>query len=93
MFDTDLQALLASLKKGDSVSVMGGASIRAYLDKEGNPQVGVSVMVNRLMTLAEGKAKPKPKEGSSQPRCFTEYQQPGDQREFAPAFDDDEPLF
>lgn len=36
-FDPDLQALLSSLKKGDGVSAMGNASIRAYTDKEGQP--------------------------------------------------------
>lgn len=91
VFDTDLQTLLASLKKDDGISVMGGASIRAYVGKDGAPQAGVSVMVNRLMALAEGKAKPRPKEGIP-PRRSAELQSAGP-REFAPDFNDELPPF
>jgi len=94
VFDPDLQTLLASLKKGDSVSVMGGASIRAYTDKEGAPQAVVSVMVNRIMAMTEGKAKPKLKvPGNGQPYQRTEDFMSAGPREFAPPFDDDLPPF
>ncbi|HEX3000314.1 MAG TPA: single-stranded DNA-binding protein [Armatimonadota bacterium] len=67
VFDTDLANLLASLRKGDSVSAIGSGSVRGYLDKEGKPAAGISVMVNRLMAMAEGKAAPRPK-GNGQGR-------------------------
>jgi single-stranded DNA-binding protein len=58
-FDEDLQRLLAGLKRGDSVSAMGTGSFRAYTDKEGQPATGISLMANRIMALAEGKATPR----------------------------------
>ena len=60
-FDPDLQARLLDLQKGDSLSACGGGSIRAYLDKEGLPAAGVSLMLNRLMAMTEGKLPPTPK--------------------------------
>ena len=55
-FDPDRQARLLDLQKGDSCSAAGAGSIRAYLDKEGQPAAGVSLMLNHLMALAETKA-------------------------------------
>jgi single-stranded DNA-binding protein len=64
-FDPDLQARLLDLQKGDSCSVCGSGSIRAYLDKEGQPAAGVSLMLNRLMALTETKAAAKAKDSSA----------------------------
>lgn len=61
VFDPELSNLLASLKKGDSLSAMGSALIRGYTDKEGNPAAGVTLMVNRLMVMLEGKVAPRPR--------------------------------
>ncbi len=61
VFDTDLANLLASLRKGDSLSAIGSASIRAYTDKEGNLAAGVTLMVTRLMTMTAKEAAPRPK--------------------------------
>ena len=68
VFDTDLSNLLASLKKGDSLSAIGSASIRAYADKEGKPAAGITLMVNRLMAMLEGKAAPRPKSNGQRRR-------------------------
>src|SRR5512142_1305555 len=67
VFDTELVNLLAALRKGDSLSAIGSASIRAYADKEGNPAAGVTVMVNRLMTMTAKEAAPRPR-GNGQRR-------------------------
>src|SRR5512139_1260782 len=45
VFDPELGNLLAGLKKGDSLSVIGSGSVRAYADKEGKPAAGITVMV------------------------------------------------
>lgn len=64
-FDSDLQALLNGLKKGDNCSACGSGSIRAYFDKEEQPAVGITLMVNRLMAMTEGKAATRSKEASA----------------------------
>ncbi len=61
VFDTDLANLLAALRKGDSLSAIGSASIRAYADKEGKPAAGITLMANRLMTMTAKKAAPRPR--------------------------------
>src|SRR5512143_3970273 len=61
VFDTELGNLLASLRKGDSLSCIGSASIWAYADKEGNPAAGVTLMVTRLMAMTAKEAVPRPK--------------------------------
>jgi single-stranded DNA-binding protein len=68
VFDTELGNLLASLRKGDSLSAIGTASIRAYADKEGNPAAGVTLMVNRLMTMTAKEAAPRPKSNGPRQR-------------------------
>lgn len=72
-FDPDLQAVLTGLKKGDSLSAGGSGSIRAYLDKEGQPAAGVSLMLNRLMAMTEAKATAKLKRD---PAANSVYQPP-----------------
>src|SRR5512143_29783 len=86
VFDTELGNLLASLRKGDSLSAIGAASIRAYADKEGNPAAGVTVMVNRLMTMTAKEAAPRPRGDSpgNGPRPRRESPPAAGPREFAP---------
>ncbi|HYQ92864.1 MAG TPA: single-stranded DNA-binding protein [Candidatus Competibacteraceae bacterium] len=62
VFDPELQTLLASLRKGDSLSAIGAASIRAYSDKEGKPNAGVTLMANRLMIMIDRQAAPSPRD-------------------------------
>ena len=52
---------LAGLKAGDGLSVSGRCEVQAWLDKNGEPKGGLSVVVDELVTL---KAKPKPREES-----------------------------
>lgn len=61
VFDPELGNLLATLRKGDSLSAIGAASIRVYTDKEGKPAAGITVMVNRLMAMTAKEAAPRPK--------------------------------
>ena len=80
-FDTDLANLLATLKKGDSLSAIGSGSVKAYTDKEGKPAAGITLMANRLMAMAEGKAAPRLKgEGLDRRHPY----QRTDPREYAP---------
>ena len=85
-FDADLQTLLASLRKGDSVSAIGTASIRAYTDKEGQPAAGITLMVNRLMVMTDRQAAPRPRGDSpgNGPRPRRESPPSARPREFAP---------
>lgn len=86
VFDTDLQTLLASLRKGDSLSAIGSASIRAHTDKEGQPAAGVTLMVNRLMVMTAKEAAPRPRGDSpgNGPRPRRESPPSAGPREFAP---------
>ncbi len=68
VFDTELRNLLASLRKGDSVSAIGSASIRAYADKEGKPAAGITLMVNRLMAMSDRQAAPRPRDNGPRQR-------------------------
>src|SRR5512143_1413073 len=68
VFDTELGNLLASLRKGDSLSAIGVASIRAYADKEGKPAAGVTLMANRLMIMTDRQAAPRPKSNGQRRR-------------------------
>lgn len=56
-FEPDLQAVLIALRKGDSVSAIGSGSVRAYIDKGGQPAAVITMMANRLMTMAMTEAK------------------------------------
>ncbi len=59
VFDTELSSLLASLKRGDSLSAIGSGSVKAYTNKDGQPAVGVTLMVNRLMIMPAKEAAPR----------------------------------
>ena len=81
-FDGDLQTLLAGLRKGDSVSAMGGGGISAYLDKQGKPTASLTVMATRLMAMADRQSPPRKPRPQHSP----------DAREYAPDFADDVPF-
>jgi single-stranded DNA-binding protein len=49
---------LATLKAGQTVAVTGRTKLSAWLDKAGEPQAGLDVVVDELATL---KARPRPK--------------------------------
>lgn len=55
---------LATLKAGAALSVSGRAEVSAWLDKQGEPKAGLSIVVDELATL---KAKPRPQEGERRP--------------------------
>ncbi len=61
VFDTELSSLLASLKRGDSLSAIGSGSVKAYTNKDGQPAVGVTLMVNRLMVMTAKEAASRPR--------------------------------
>lgn len=90
-FDTEIGNMLATLRKGDSLSAIGSGSVRAYTDKAGQPAAGVTLMVNRLMAMAEGKAAPRPK-GDGQRRRHAAAGARIDQREYADEFADEVPF-
>ena len=62
VFDNELGNLLTSLRKGDSLSAIGSASIRAYTDKGGRAAAGVTLIVNRLMVMTDRQAAPRPRD-------------------------------
>jgi single-stranded DNA-binding protein len=49
---------LATLKAGAALSVSGRAEVSAWLDKQGEPKAGLSVVVDDLASL---RGKPKPR--------------------------------
>ncbi|MCB1781782.1 MAG: single-stranded DNA-binding protein [Candidatus Competibacteraceae bacterium] len=49
---------LAALKAGQAVSISGRAKLTAWLDKQGDPQAGLDVVIDELVTL---RARPKPR--------------------------------
>ena len=65
---------LATLPAGAALSVSGRADVSAWLDKQGEPKAGLSLVVEELATL---KAKPKARhDGSQQPRRHTRQPAP-----------------
>ncbi|MFZ1830529.1 MAG: single-stranded DNA-binding protein [Candidatus Competibacteraceae bacterium] len=56
---------LATLQQGAALSVSGRAEVSVWLDKNGEPKAGLSLVVDELATL---KAKPKPRDDASQHR-------------------------
>ncbi len=56
---------LATLQQGAALSVSGRAEVSVWLDKNGEPKGGLSLVVDELATL---KAKPKPRDDGSQQR-------------------------
>ena len=56
---------LLRLANGAALAVSGKAEVRAYLDKQGEPAAGLSLVVDELATL---KGKPRPPQGERDPR-------------------------
>ena len=56
---------VATLKAGAPLSVSGRAEVSAWLDKQGEPKAGLSIVVDELVTL-RGKPK-RPQEGARRP--------------------------
>lgn len=54
----ELAERLATLPAGAALAVSGRAELSAWLDKNGEPKAGLSLVVDELATL---KAKPKPR--------------------------------
>ncbi len=72
-----------TLADGAALSISGRAEVNAWLDKQGEPRAGLSLVVDELATL---KAKPKPQgreQGEPAPR-----QSPRRPVATAPGFDD-----
>lgn len=89
-FDLETQTPLSGMKKGGGISVVGNASFRGYMDKDGQPQVGVTIMMNQMMAMVmtEGNGKAKAKAKQQQPRNTAKSHAAGP-REFAPSSFDD----
>lgn len=62
----ELAERLAALKANNAIAVSGKLEASAYLNKQGEPAAGLSVVIDELATL---KARPKP-ESESRPRGF-----------------------
>ena len=54
----ELAERLAGMKANNAVAVSGKAELNAYLNRDGEPAAGLSIVIDELATL---KAKPKPK--------------------------------
>ena len=79
---------LATLKAGAALSVSGRAEVSAWLDKQGEPKAGLSLVVDELATL---KAKPRPQESERRP-APRRQPQTNASAEPAPVFDDPIPF-
>ncbi len=60
----ELAERLATLPAGAALSVSGRAEVNAWLDKNGEPRAGLSVVVEELATL---RGKPRPSSESRPP--------------------------
>jgi single-stranded DNA-binding protein len=54
----ELAERLAGMKANNAVAVSGKLETKAYLDKQGQPAAGLSIVIDELATL---KPRPKPK--------------------------------
>ena len=79
---------LATLKAGAALSVSGRAEVSAWLDKQGEPKAGLSIVVDELVTL---RGKPRPQEGERRP-APRRQSQTNATAEPAPVFDDPIPF-
>jgi len=57
---------LLTLADGAALSISGRAEVNAWLDKQGEPRAGLSLLVDDLVTL---KGKPRPVEAEGQERA------------------------
>lgn len=61
----ELAERLATLAANSAVAVSGRAEVNAWLDKQGEPKAGLSIVADELATL---KAKPRPPQGTGDTR-------------------------
>lgn len=61
----ELAERLAALPANSALSVSGRAEVSAWLDKQGEPKAGLSIVVDELATL---KGKPRPPQGQGDTR-------------------------
>ena len=62
----DIADRLLTLADGAALSISGRAEVNAWLDKQGEPRAGLSLLVDDLVTL---KGKPRPVEAEGQERA------------------------
>jgi single-stranded DNA-binding protein len=60
---------LLALHKGDAIAITGRASVRAYLDRHGEPAPSLDLLVDRLLDLKPPERKAKPKAAAPAPRA------------------------
>ena len=80
---------LATLKAGAALSVSGRAEVSAWLDKQGEPKAGLSIVVDELVTL---RAKPRPQESERRPAPRRQSQNPAAVEAEPAPFDDPIPF-
>ncbi len=49
-FDDTLRERLAGLERGEMIAVSGRLQARPYLDRDGKPQAGLSILAGEIMT-------------------------------------------
>lgn len=92
----ELAERLAALPANAALSVAGRAEVSAWLDKQGEPKAGLSIVADELATL---KAKPRPPQGAGDTRQgrqgedATPRPQRAQRAPVAAGFDDDLPEF
>ena len=92
----ELAERLATLAANAAVAVSGRAEVNAWLDKQGEPKAGLSLVVDELATL---KGKPRPPQGTGDARQAGQGQdatprpQRARQAPVSAGFDDDLPEF
>lgn len=64
---------LLTLSANAAVSVSGKVEVTGWLDKQGEPKAGLSLVVDELATL---KGKPRPPQGTGDPRPQRAQRQP-----------------
>ena len=63
----DIADRLLTLADGAALSISGRAEVNAWLDKQGEPRAGLSLVADEIATL-KGKPRPAPVEVQGQPR-------------------------
>ena len=82
---------LMTLAQGAALSISGKAEVSGWLDKQGEPKAGLSLVVDDLATL---KGKPRPPQADARPgRPAPQYSKPANGPAPRPDFDDALPEF
>lgn len=76
---------LATLKAGAALSVAGRADLSAWINREGEPKAGLSLVVEELVTL---RGKPKPRSAERNTSRFDPATNQGGHAHAAAPFDD-----